>query len=103
MHYLLFYELADDYLARRAQFRQEHLEKAWQSVERGEIVLGGALANPTDLALLLFEADSPRVAEEFAKTDPYVMNGLVKRWYVREWTTVAGEAAATPVKPSAMR
>lgn len=100
MHYLLFYEVDDDYVARRAQFRNEHLAKAWASSERGELVLGGALANPVDGAILLFEGDSSGVAENFAKSDPYVLNGLVKRWYVREWTTVAGEAASQPVRPT---
>ena len=99
MHYLLFYELADDYLTRRTEFRNEHLTKAWRASEQGELVLGGALANPVDSAILLFKGDSPAVAENFAKTDPYVLNGLVKRWYVREWTTVAGEASTTPVRP----
>jgi uncharacterized protein len=52
-----------------------------------------------DGAVLLFRGDSPKVAEEFAKLDPYVTSGTVKRWYVREWTTVAGKDSATPVKP----
>jgi len=99
MHYLLFYEAAEDYVERRAPFRQEHLSLAWQAVERGELVLGGALANPADGAVLLFQGDSPEVAAKFAKADPYVNNGLVKRWYVREWTTVAGRDAATPIRP----
>jgi uncharacterized protein len=100
MHYLLFYEVGDDYLARRAEFRSAHLTMAWSSSDRGELVLGGALANPVDGAILLFKGDSPAVAEDFAKSDPYVLNGLVKRWYVREWMTVAGDAATQPIWPS---
>ena len=99
MHYLLFYEVGKDYVTRRGQFRDAHLKKAWEASARGELVLGGALANPVDGAVLLFKGDSPAVAENFAKADPYVTNGAVKRWYVREWTTVAGEDAAVPVKP----
>jgi uncharacterized protein YciI len=99
MHYLLFYELVDDYLERRAEFRNRHLAMAWESSDCGELVLGGAFANPADTALLLFKGDSPRVAENFARNDPYVINGLVKRWYVREWTTVAGENCAVPAWP----
>jgi uncharacterized protein len=101
MHYLLFYEVADDYVARRAPFRDEHLEKAWEASERGELLLAGAFAHPADGAVLLFRGDSPEVAEGFARTDPYVTSGAVKRWYVREWTTVAGNDAATPVWPAA--
>jgi uncharacterized protein len=99
VHYLLFYEVGEDYTARRAQFREAHLEKAWKASARGELLLGGALANPVDGAILLFQGDSSAVAENFAKADPYVMSGLVRRWHVREWTTVAGEGAAMPVKP----
>ncbi len=99
MHYLLFYDLVEDYVARRAALRDAHLEKAWAASERGELVLAGALANPVDRAVLLFRGDSPEVAERFAGVDPYVTNGLVRQWHVREWTTVAGPSAATPVRP----
>ena len=99
MHYLLFYEVGEDYVSRRAEFREAHLTKAWEASERGELLLGGALANPVNGAVLLFKGDSPEVAEKFAKADPYVTGGTVKRWYVREWITVAGEDAATPVRP----
>jgi len=101
MHYLLFYEVAPDYVERRIEFRSEHLSLAWQAHARGELVLGGALANPVDLALLLFQGESSAVAERFAEADPYVRNGLVKRWWVRPWTTVVGETAASPVRPGA--
>lgn len=103
MHYLLFYEVADDYVSRRAPFREAHLEKAWQASARGELVLGGALANPVDGAVLLFKADTPEIAEKFAREDPYVSSGAIKRWYVREWTTVVGNDAATPIKPAGNR
>lgn len=98
MHYLLLYEsVVPDYAARRAQFRAEHLTLAWQAHARGELVLGGAFADPIDGAVLLFKGDSPSVAESFAKSDPYVRNGLVTKWRVREWTTVVGDDAAMPV------
>jgi uncharacterized protein len=100
MHYLLMYDVASDYLTRRAEFRDEHLTLAWQSQRRGELVLGGALADPVDGAVLLFRGDSPEVAERFAAADPYVRHGLVARWRVRPWITVAGAEAATPVHPA---
>ena len=98
MHYLLFYEVADDYVARRAPFRQAHLDHAWKANERGELVLGGPLTEPIDMAVILFRGDSPKAAETFARTDPYVTNGLVKRWYVRQWTTVVGDKASQPLR-----
>ena len=99
MHYLLIYDTAPDYLERRAAFRSEHLSLAWEAHERGELVLGGALADPVDGAILLFTGDSPDVARKFAERDPYVRNGLVREWRVRPWTTVVGSGAATPVRP----
>jgi uncharacterized protein len=99
MHYLLFYEVGEDYVSKRAEFRDTHLEKAWAASARGELVLGGALANPVDGAVLLFRGDSPEVAGKFARADPYVTSGAVKRWHEREWKTVAGEDAATPIRP----
>lgn len=98
-HYMLFYDTAPDYLERRGQFRSVHLKMAWDAHTAGELVLAGALSDPVDAAMLLFKGDSPEVAEKFAKADPYVQNGLIARWRVREWLTVAGDAPANPVKP----
>jgi uncharacterized protein YciI len=100
MHYLLLYELGPDYLERRGAFRNEHLALAWSAKERGELVLAGALTDPADAAVLLFQGDSPAAAEAFAKADPYVREGLVKSYRVRAWTTVVGDAASTPVRPT---
>ncbi|CAG9196222.1 YciI-like protein [Burkholderia vietnamiensis] len=90
MHYQLIYELVDDYLSRREQYRAEHLALARAATERGELVLAGALQDPADQAVLVFEGDSPDVAESFARADPYVQNGLVKSWRVRPWRVVVG-------------
>jgi uncharacterized protein YciI len=98
MHYLLFYEYTSDYLERRGAYREEHLRLAWAAHERGELVLGGAYADPADGAVLLFNCDSPAVPEAFVAADPYVRNGLVKRYWIRPWTTVVGELAATPIR-----
>lgn len=97
MHYLLIYDVVEGYAERRVPFRAAHLAHARQAVARGDLVLGGALANPVDGAVLLFSGDSTEAAETFARTDPYVLNGLVARWRVREWTTVVGPSAAVPV------
>ena len=100
MHYLLFYEAGEDYAERRAAYRDEHLKKAWAASDRGELLLGGALTDPTDSAVLLFQGDSPEVAERFARADPYVTSGVVKSWRVRPWKTVAGTHAAEPLRPA---
>jgi uncharacterized protein YciI len=98
VHYLLFYDVVDDYLTRRVSLRSAHLDHAQPFVERGELILGGALADPADAAILLFQTASPGPAEAFAQADPYVTAGLVKRWWVREWTTVVGPLATAPIQ-----
>jgi len=90
MYCILFYEVVDDYAEKRAPFRQMHLEHATKAYDRGELVMAGAYADPVDGAALVFKADNPSVAEEFAKNDPYVTNGLITKWRVREWTVVLG-------------
>ncbi len=96
-HFLLFYEVVADYALRRVPFREAHLALGHQAVARGELVLGGAFADPVDGAVLLFKGESAAVAEEFARADPYVTHGLVTRWHVRRWTTVTGPDASAPV------
>ena len=100
MHLLLIYELSSDYMERRTAFRERHVAYAWKAVERGDLLLGGALEAPVDRAMLLFNANSAAVPEAFARADPYVTEGPVVRWEVRKWNTVVGEQAAQPVRPA---
>jgi uncharacterized protein YciI len=90
MWWLLLYDVVDDYLARRSAFRDEHLGLASAAHERGELVLAGAFADPADGAALVFRGPDRSVAEDFARADPYVRNGLVTTWRVREWSVVIG-------------
>ena len=96
MHFILFYDVVDDYVARRVQYRNLHLEYVRKAYDRGDLVLAGALSDPVDGAVLVFRGASPKVAEEFAKSDPYVINGLVTAWRVRKWMTVIGDSSKPP-------
>jgi uncharacterized protein len=98
MHFLMFYECSPDYLARRGEFRAEHLRLAWAAADRGELVLGGAYSDRADGAVLLFQCESAAVPEAFAAADPYVRNGLVTKYSIRPWNTVVGGGAATPIR-----
>jgi uncharacterized protein YciI len=98
-YFALIYDVVGDFPARRAEFRQEHLRLVRDAHDRGDLPLAGALGDPPDAALLVFHAPSISVAEDFARCDPYVINGLVTRWQARPWNvvTVAGGAARTQV------
>ena len=89
-YYILFYKTIEGYVEKRAPYRSEHLKLAKEAHEKGDIIMAGAFAEPADRAALIFKADSPKIAEDFAKNDPYVKNGLIKEWTVRPWTVVVG-------------
>ena len=88
MYLVLEYDLVGDYLDRRPEFREEHLGLARAAHERGELALAGALTDPADRALLVWSTEDRAVVEAFAAGDPYVRNGLVREWRVREWNVV---------------
>jgi uncharacterized protein len=89
-YYLLFYQTVENYIERRAPYREAHLVLARQARDRGELIMAGALADPADGAVLVFRGDHASVAEDFARNDPYVMHGLIHSWQVRPWTVVIG-------------
>lgn len=90
MYLALQYDLVDDYLDRRSEFRDEHLGLARAAHERGELALAGAFVEPADHALLVWSTEDRAVVEAFAEADPYVRNGLVRSWTIREWNVVIG-------------
>jgi len=93
------YDLAPDYLERRGEFRDAHLKLAWEAQQRGELIVAGALADPSDQALLMFACETPQPVQLFAAQDPYVTHGLVRAFHVRQWNTVVGDLAFNPVRP----
>ncbi len=90
MYYILFYKTVENYIEKRKPFREAHLNYASQANKRGELILAGALSDPADQAVLIFKTGSKKQAEDFAKNDPYVLNGVVMEWKVRPWTVVIG-------------
>jgi hypothetical protein len=99
LHFMLIYELAPDFLKRRAEYRDRHLALAWKAAAAGELLLGGVFEEPAERAMLLFRG-SRDAARRFAEADPYVVFGLVRQWQVRQWHTVVGEGAAIPLRPA---
>ena len=95
-HFALLYDVVSNFVERRMPFREAHLQRVRDANARGVLLLAGALGDPPDGALLVFRADSPAVVEDFARADPYVIEGLVTGWRVRPWTVVIGVDAAAP-------
>ncbi len=92
MYFLLFYDYVENVVERRAPYREAHLVLVREYVARGELVLGGAFADPVDGAALVFKVEDRAKVEEFVGKDPYIVNGLVTGWRIREWSVVVGTA-----------
>jgi uncharacterized protein YciI len=90
MYFILFYKTVDQFVERRAPFREIHLNHAKAAQDRGELIMGGALTDPANEAVLVFKGADKSVAENFAIHDPYVQNGLITDWKVREWKVAIG-------------
>jgi hypothetical protein len=90
VYYILLYKTVENYVERRAPYRDAHLAYANAAHERGELVMAGALDEPADSAVLVFKGEGPSAAEKFAQNDPYVKDGLITEWKVRPWTVVIG-------------
>ncbi|MDN3595485.1 YciI-like protein [Zunongwangia endophytica] len=89
-YYILTYHLVDSYLEERGKYREEHLAMAKKGEANGEIVMAGALDNPSDKAIFIFKSESEATATNFAENDPYFKNGLIKEYSVRKWNVVIG-------------
>lgn len=90
-YFALVYHTAADYLERRAQYRADHLALARAAHARGELLLAGAYQNPPDAALLVWKCADRAPIEQFVAADPYVQNGLVTRWEIRDWYVVIAD------------
>jgi uncharacterized protein YciI len=89
-YFALFYDVVDDFILRRSAYRDEHLQLARAASRRGELLMAGAFTEPADRAMLVFRAPDRAAVEEFARSDPYVISGLVTRWEIRPWAVVIG-------------
>jgi uncharacterized protein YciI len=83
--YVLFYESADDVASKAPAQFAAHTAR-FDDFE-DTLLMIGAFGNPQDEGSMAIFT-TREAAEEFAKGDPFVLNGVVRRWYVREWNEV---------------
>jgi uncharacterized protein YciI len=87
--YVLFYESAEDVLSKAPVHFASHKAYADEFHARGVLELLGAFGDPqAEGSMAIF---STRVAaEEFVRNDPFVVNGVVRAWEIREWNEAYG-------------
>lgn len=86
--YVLLYESSPDARARIPEFFPAHSAYGdeYRARHPGVLLMIGPFAVPEDGqpgAMAIFT--SRQAAEEFAATDPFVVNEVVSRWYIRPW------------------
>jgi len=87
MKYVLFYDSADDVISKaQAQF-PAHSARLHEFHARGDLLMVGTFGDPqNEGSMAIFT--SREAAEEFVKDDPFVLNGVVRDWHIREWHEV---------------
>lgn len=99
-YFALIYDVVDRFTERRAPFREAHLTLVREAHARGEVLMAGAIGQPPEGALLVFQGETAAVAEDFARTDPYVLESLVTRWRALPWHVVVEPLAPGRPKES---
>jgi uncharacterized protein YciI len=90
--YVLQYDYVDDLIKKRAPYREAHLVLMRKLIDKGNIVLAGAVDDPPTGGLLIFRNLSRNDVEQLAQQDPYVINGLVKKYTIKPYMAVLGDA-----------
>jgi len=85
---LLTYEYPADMLERRGPHREAHLAQVAQWEDEGKLLLVGATGDPPGGAILIFDCPVEEV-EDYARTDPYAIAGLVVTHRIETLTAVA--------------
>ena len=87
MKFVLFYDSADDVASKAPPHFPAHKERLDEFHARGELLMVGTFGDPqNEGSMAIFTTRES--AEEFARLDPFVVNGVVKRWHVRDWNEV---------------
>ena len=81
--YVVFYETADDGLAKVPIHFPAHRARWERFRDDGTLLMIGPFADPKEGAMAIFT--TREAAEEFARGDPFVLNGVVRSWHIREW------------------
>jgi len=91
---VVFYESAEDVATQAPPHFAAHCARWREFADRGELLMVGPFANAQeDGSMAIFTTH--QAAEEFVRGDPFVLNGVVRNWTIREWR----EALVPEVQP----
>ena len=83
------YESIDEIMAREPEALAAHLARSKEWHARGTFLMAGAFLDKQEGPISTMGVLTTReAAEEFARGDPFVLNGMVSKWYIREWANI---------------
>ena len=83
MKYVLYYQSSPDVLEKAPIYQEAHRARWREYLSNGTLLMIGPFSNPMEGAMGVFK--TREAAESFAKGDPFVLNGVVSNWVIREW------------------
>jgi hypothetical protein len=82
MKVVMLYEVAPEGLAKARAHYQAHRSRLDDFHARRLLLMAGPFANPAEGAMGIFATRA--AAEEFIRDDPFVVNGVVSKWSLRD-------------------
>ncbi len=66
-----------------------HVRRSKELQEGGTLLMAGAFLDKNDEPLSTMAVTTSReAAEEYVKGDPFFLNGMMSKWYTREWANM---------------
>jgi hypothetical protein len=89
MKYVLLYESADDVATKAPEHFPAHHARLMEFHARGELLMVGPFGDAqTQGSMGIFATREG--AEAFVRDDPFVRNGVVRAWEIRDWNEILG-------------
>ena len=83
------YDSLDDAIVKAPDAVAAHRARSQELHVRGTLLMSGAfLNNPQEKLRTMAVLTTREAAEEYARGDPFVLNGMVSTWYIREWANM---------------
>jgi len=93
VYYVIFfqtlYDSFEDALSKAPDVIAAHKSRSQELHAGGTLLMAGAfLNNPGEPLGTMAICTTREAAEEYARGDPFVLNGMVSKWHIREWANI---------------
>jgi uncharacterized protein YciI len=87
--FLTKYKTLEEVVAKAPEVIAAHISRSKEWHARGTLLMAGAFLDKSEEPLSTMGVlDSLEAAEAYANGDPFVLKGMVSKWYIREWANM---------------